>query len=83
MVGTIQAWVEVITDNRVFEQELDTDRFRRAFVTLAGRDRWPTPKDFLDALPEREQLQLAKTAIPAAPERAAAAIREIWEAFKA
>jgi hypothetical protein len=83
MVGTIQTWVEVITANRVFDQDLDADRFRRAFVVLAGRDRWPTPKDFLEALPDRDQLALAKTPIKADPARAAAAIAELTAILKA
>ena len=81
MVGTIQAWVEVITDGREFVQKLDAQRFRKAFVALAGGVRWPTPRDFIAALPERDQLRLAKTPIKADPARAAAACAEIAKAL--
>lgn len=76
--GTVQAWAEAITDGRSFDEELDAGRFRRAFVALARtRTSWPAPHDFLTALPEREQLQLARHSVKADPERAAAAFAEI------
>lgn len=82
ITGTIQAWVEVITDGREFDQELDAPRFQKAFRTLAGCSRWPLPKDFLEALPDREQLQIARESRKADPERAAQAVAQIAELFK-
>lgn len=53
--GTLLAWHEVITHRRVFEESRDRTRFEDAFRTLAQRcHRWPTPADFLDALPRLE-----------------------------
>lgn len=64
--------------NREFDEGLDARRFRKAFVTLAEtRSTWPAPKDFIAALPERDQLALARESRKADPERAAAACAEI------
>ena len=79
---TVQVWTTVVTDGRSFDEALDVKRFREAFVILAGGSRWPTPKDFIAALPERSQLRLAKTALVADPARAAAACAEIAKAFR-
>lgn len=80
--GTAQAWVEAITHNREFVEGLDADRFRKAFVTLAAtRVNWPAPRDFVDALPAREQLSLVRESRKADPARAAAACAEIAEAL--
>lgn len=79
---TVGTWVEAITLNREFDQDQDTARFRAAFTTLAAtRSTWPAPRDFVDTLPPRSQLALAKTVIPADPERAAAAILEARRAL--
>lgn len=79
---TVGTWVEAITRGREFERSLDVPRFRAAFVTLADSRRvWPLPKDFIEALPERAQLRLAKTTIKADPARAAAAIEEAKQAL--
>lgn len=76
--GTVLTWREVVLQGRSFEEHLDADRFRRAFVVLAGtRTSWPAPIDFLTVLPERDQLQLARESRKADPERAAAACAEI------
>lgn len=78
IAGTAQAWCEAIEHGRAFDQHLDTKRIRAAFVTLAANvDRWPSPRQFLDALPGREQLALTKQTIPADPERAKQHIAEI------
>ena len=82
--GTVLAWSEVLTAGRVFDEQLDAPRFRKAFVTLAAtRTSWPAPADFLTALPERDQLAIAKTPIKADPARAAAACAEIAAALRA
>ena len=72
--------MEALTFNREFDEVLDGSRFRKAFVTLAAtRTTWPAPRDFLDALPPRDQLQLARESRKADPVRAAAARAEIAE----
>lgn len=49
---TLMVWVEAICCDRVFDEDRDVRRFRKAFRTLMTTcDRWPTPKKFLDALP--------------------------------
>ena len=80
---TVGSWVETITQNRLFDEPLDARRFRQAFVTLAGTRRtWPSPADFLAALPERDQLALTKTTIKADPVRAAKAVNEIAQLLR-
>ena len=80
--GTAQAWVEALTDNRVWDPELDTDRVRRAFVVLSKTARrWPAPVEFLESLPRREQLVLTKQHVPADPEVARRHIAKCWDAL--
>lgn len=72
------AWYRAVTDGRVWDRQLDTPRFRNAFVTLMkNRRQWPSPADFMDAMPPREQLVLTKQPIKANPERAAQAAAEL------
>ena len=76
--GTVAAWVEAVTFDNAWEEQLDAPRFRKAFTILAQtRNVWPSPKDFMDALPARDQLALTKQTIPADPARAQAALDEI------
>lgn len=71
-------WVAALTDGRVWDQELDAPRFRKAFVKLSQiRRTWPAPADFMEALPPREQLAITKQPIKASPERAARAYEEL------
>jgi len=50
--ATAVVWHEAVTHGREFLQERDRDRFDAAFRTLARDCRgWPSPRDFLDALP--------------------------------
>lgn len=50
--GTLPAWVEAVTDGRVFDEERDAPRFQAAFRTLQRTcTQWPNPRQFLDALP--------------------------------
>jgi len=56
--------MDAITHTRSFDQQRDTPRIRDAFRTLAATRRtWPSPADFLDALPriveERAPLRLS------------------------
>lgn len=80
---TVKVWHGVITSGREFDEAVDAPRFRKAFLTLAGCNEWPKPHEFLTALPDRDQLSLAKTTIKADPERAAAAIAELTAILKA
>ena len=62
----------------MWDADLDAPRFRAAFRVLCSTRRaWPVPQDLIDAMPPRDQLALTKQAIPADPERAAAAIAEV------
>ncbi len=71
-------WHRAVTDDRVWDQQLDTPRFRKAFTNLIkNRRQWPSPADFMEAMPPREQLALTKQPIKASPERAAQAAQEL------
>lgn len=74
---TAATWIEATTAGRAWHAPRDTDRIRTAFITLARTsDRWPSPKQFLDALPRVEQAALTYELKPADPARALAAIAE-------
>jgi hypothetical protein len=52
ITGTLLAWHETITHRRSFEQQRDEPRMVEAFLNLAGRcRRWPSPAEFLEAIP--------------------------------
>lgn len=71
-------WHRAVTDDRVWDQQLDTPRFRKAFTNLIKNCRqWPSPAAFMEAMPPREQLALTKQPIKANPERAAQAAAEL------
>lgn len=75
---TAAVWLEAITEGKVFDQELDAPRFRRAFAVLCRDSRqWPLPSSLLEAMPRREQLAITKQPIVADPERAEEAAREL------
>jgi hypothetical protein len=70
--------LEAITEGRIFDQELDTPRFKRAFAILCRDCRqWPLPSSLLEAMPPREQLAITKQPIKANPERAERAAQEL------
>lgn len=75
------AWTETLRDGRAWDQERDTPRIRRAFMTLAAGERWPTPRDFLAALPPADR-QKALPSRPTNPERAAECMAEIRELLR-
>ena len=78
IAGTAMGWHRAVTDDRVWDQQLDTPRFRKAFTNLIkNRRQWPSPADFMEAMPPREQLALTKQPIKANPERAAQAAQEL------
>lgn len=50
--GTASTWVEALTMGRNWDQQRDTPRIREAFARMKlDAQRWPSPRDFLDALP--------------------------------
>lgn len=58
--GTLPTWVGAITQGRRFDEERDVPRFRAAFRTLAMTcTQWPTPRQFLDALPALKEQTVA------------------------
>lgn len=58
MEGTVAAWVAAVNLNRVWDEQRDAPRFRRAFATLsATRKQWPSPADFLESIPPHEPQQ--------------------------
>lgn len=79
VAGTIAAWGVAISTGKAWDEALDRDRFAPGFRKLiaSGLTRWPQPVKLLELLPPREQLALTKQTIPAAPERAQAAMAEI------
>ena len=78
IAGTSMAWHEAITHKRVWDESLDSPRFRQAFATLAKTRRtWPAPVDFLDVLPPRNQQSLTKQPIVSAPD--SPHIRQVME----
>lgn len=76
--GTAQAWMEAITDGRTWSEGRDTGRVQSAFRTL-GRTarRWPSPAEFLDAMPRVEQTAIGYEVKPVTPEEAAANIARL------
>ncbi|NBI42016.1 hypothetical protein GVX76_00615 [[Haemophilus] felis] len=56
---TLEAWYRVITYKNVWDIELDKWRFETAFMRLGRTCDWfPTPKQLLEALPQREYPEL-------------------------
>lgn len=50
--GTVGAWCEALESSRAWCPQRDPPRIRTAFTALLRtRTRWPTPADFLTALP--------------------------------
>lgn len=71
-------WIEAITDGMAWNQERDTSRIRKAFVTLERtRERWPAPTHFLAALPAPVQPRLAHQRRPVDPETAKSNIAQL------
>lgn len=54
--GTAMTWREALTTGKDWDEGRDRLRFQRAFITLARTRRtWPTPADFIEALPPPDQ----------------------------
>lgn len=84
IAGTAMAWTEALTLNKQWDPQLDAPRFRKAFVHLAQtRKQWPTPSDFLEHLPRREQLALTKQYIRPDPAKAKAIIDRLARELRA
>ncbi|AWX14250.1 hypothetical protein CEP49_06650 [Mergibacter septicus] len=59
--ATLEAWYQVITYKKIWDIELDKQRFEAAFMIIAQTCDWfPTPKQLLDVLPPREYPKLLK-----------------------
>lgn len=66
---TAAVWLEAVTEGRVFDQQQDAPRFRKAFAVLCREcEVWPQPGELLKAMPPREQLALTKQPLPADPD---------------
>lgn len=66
--GTAEAWCAAVSHGRVFDRDLDAERIRAAFVTLAStRTSWPAPTHLMDAMPPRDQLALPPARDPNDP----------------
>jgi hypothetical protein len=78
--GTARTWVEALTHGRTWDEQRDTPRIRAAFATLqADSDRWPCPRDLIDALPSSEpQAAIGYDhGIPRSREKRTARLREL------
>ena len=78
LTGTVQTWMDVVTDGRSWDERRDAERVRAAFRTL-GRTvrRWPSPAEFLDALPRVEQTAIGYEVKPVSEEEKAANIARL------
>lgn len=77
--GTVLSWVAHLTEDRVFIQERDAPRFRKAFARLGTTmKKWPAPSDFLAALPPfREPREAPRLESDSGKERAKAEISKL------
>lgn len=76
--GTAMAWLDILTDRRLWDEERDTPRIREAFRTLARTRRtWPLPVDFTEALPPHKNEWLGLPKATPDPQHAAAVMAEI------
>lgn len=49
-------WCEAIEHGKCWYLDTDTPRFRSAFATIAATfNQWPTPRQFLEAMPPRRE----------------------------
>lgn len=69
--GTVTVWCEAICEGRYWSPSLDAPRFQAAFRKLAQvSTKWPSPAEFLAAIPAREQLAIKRETTKASPEQA-------------
>lgn len=73
------SWVDTLTEGRVFHEERDAPRFRKAFAILARtQGTWPAPRDFLAVLPPfREPREAPRLESDAGKARAKAEISKL------
>lgn len=49
-------WCEAIEHGKAWHEDSDTWRFREAFKTIAATfNLWPTPRQFIEAIPPRRE----------------------------
>jgi hypothetical protein len=76
--GTASAWLEAITDGLVYDRGRDANRLRRGFVILAKTvRRWPSPVEYLEAVPKYEAPAIGYETKPVSEEQAAANIARL------
>ena len=52
IMGTVEAWLEALTFNKIWDQERDTQRIQEAFRTVVRTKKyWPAPVEFIECLP--------------------------------
>ena len=52
IMGTVEAWYEALTFNRVWYEERDIPRIRESFNTIMRTKKyWPTPAEFMECIP--------------------------------
>lgn len=55
--GTVAAWTDALTFNRVWDERRDAQRIRYAFRALgANETEWPSPNDLIRNLPPVQHL---------------------------
>lgn len=55
--GTVGAWIDALTFNRVWHEERDGPRIVQAFRALAATEtEWPSPADLIRNLPRVDEL---------------------------
>jgi len=55
--GTVAAWIDALTYNRVWDEIRDRPRIAQAFRALAATQTdWPTPADLIRNMPKAEEL---------------------------
>lgn len=51
-MGTVEAWYEALTFNRVWYEERDVPRIRESFNTIMRTKKaWPAPAEFIECMP--------------------------------
>lgn len=84
LTGTAQAWLEAITDGRAWKESRDAARLRAGFRTLSRTARrWPSPAEFLDAVPRIEQAAIGYEAKPLTPDEARQRIADLRSQLEA
>lgn len=81
--GVAKVWATAVSDDRVYQEDLDLWRIQKAFRKLAATSsRWPNPAALLAAMPQRKTLAQLRPPKPD-PEVARSAFAEISEMLHA